>query len=190
MLRSEGRALQIDRVATVLVVQVLDLGLARVIESTSPAGQSVTGSLTQTGAYMGTVDFTTPEQAEASKKADHRADIYSLGCTLYYLLTARPPFEGETLLKKVMGHQKRRAPSLHAARSDVPEPNRALGAYRRSSFPMGASAVWLSARTGRGSPPRRRTVSGSMTYKPASVKRPVGSISARKGGQLIAFTKR
>jgi len=64
------------------VVQVLDLGLARVIEGTSPLGKSASGSLTQTGAYMGTVDFTAPEQADDAKKADHRADIYSLGCTL------------------------------------------------------------------------------------------------------------
>jgi serine/threonine protein kinase len=103
------------------VVQVLDLGLARVIESASPVGQSRSGALTQTGVYMGTVDFTAPEQADDARRADHRADIYSLGCTLYFLLTARPPFEGETMLKKLIAHQERAAPSLRAVRNDVPE---------------------------------------------------------------------
>jgi serine/threonine protein kinase len=101
------------------VVKVLDLGLARVLEATSPLGKSLAGSLTRTGAYMGTVDFTAPEQADDAKKADHRADIYSLGCTLYFLLTGRPPFSEQTLLKKLIAHQERPAPTLAAARKDV-----------------------------------------------------------------------
>ncbi len=100
-------------------VKVLDLGLARVIESSSPFAETAT-ALTQTGAYMGTVDFIAPEQADDSKRADHRADVYSLGCTLYFLLTARPPFEDETVLKRLMAHQGRPAPSLRARRPEVP----------------------------------------------------------------------
>ena len=69
---------------------------------------------------MGTVDFIAPEQANDSKKADHHADIYSLGCTLYFLLAGRPPFDGETILKRLMAHQQQPAPSLHAVRDDVP----------------------------------------------------------------------
>jgi len=107
--------------ATTGAIRVLDLGLARVIEASSPLGQPGAASLTQTGAFMGTVDFTAPEQADDAKSADHRADIYGLGCTLYFLLTGRPPFEGDTTLKKLMAHQTRPAPSLHSARSDVPE---------------------------------------------------------------------
>ena len=102
-------------------VRVLDLGLARSIEAASPLGGSRRRQLTQTGAYMGTVDYIAPEQADDAKKADHRADIYSLGCTLYFLLTGRPPFEGDTVFKKLMAHQERPAPSLRAARPDVPE---------------------------------------------------------------------
>ena len=68
---------------------------------------------------MGTVDFMAPEQAVDSRTADHRADIYSLGCTLYYLLTGRPPFDGATVLARLMAHQEQPARSLLAARPDV-----------------------------------------------------------------------
>jgi serine/threonine protein kinase len=101
-------------------VRVLDLGLARVIESTSPLGRAAGGPLTDTGAYMGTVDFLAPEQAEDAKRADRRADVYSLGCTLYFLLTGNPPFGGDSVLKKLLAHQERPAPSLLVARPDAP----------------------------------------------------------------------
>jgi serine/threonine protein kinase len=103
------------------LVRVLDLGLARVIETGITMGPFADGSLTRTGSFMGTVDFLAPEQANDAKKADHRADLYSLGCTLYYLLAGRPPFPGETVLKRLMAHQDRPAPSLRAARPEVPE---------------------------------------------------------------------
>ena len=101
------------------VVRVLDLGLARVIEDSGLIGRTVAGGLTMSGSYMGTVDFMAPEQADDSKRADGRSDIYSLGCTLYFLLTGRPPFEGETALKRLLAHQEKPAPSLHSARNDV-----------------------------------------------------------------------
>jgi len=101
-------------------VRLLDLGLARVIEASNQFGRTAAGSLTQTGSLMGTVDFLAPEQAENAKAADGRSDIYSLGCTLYFLLTGKPPFPGDTVLKRLMAHQDRPAPSLRAARPEVP----------------------------------------------------------------------
>ena len=101
-------------------VRVLDLGLARLVDAANPFGQAAGGRLTESGMYMGTVDYMAPEQAEDSRRADHRADIYSLGCTLYYLVTGREPFEGETILKRLMAHMERPAPSLRASRPDVP----------------------------------------------------------------------
>jgi serine/threonine protein kinase/WD40 repeat protein/tetratricopeptide (TPR) repeat protein len=102
-------------------VRVLDLGLARIVDAGNPFGKSTAGRLTQSGMYMGTVDYMAPEQAEDSHRVDHRADIYSLGCTLYYVLTGREPFLGATVLKRLMAHMERPAPSLRVARPDVPQ---------------------------------------------------------------------
>ena len=68
---------------------------------------------------MGTIDYMAPEQAEDSHRVSHRADIYSLGCTLYYLLAGRPPFVGETAYKRLMAHLEQPAPSLRAVRPEV-----------------------------------------------------------------------
>ena len=102
-------------------VRVLDLGLARVIESTNALGGVAGAALTQTGAYLGTVDYVAPEQADDPKKANHLADIYSLGCTLHFLLAGRPPFGGKTILQRMMAHQTRPAPPIQDARDDVPD---------------------------------------------------------------------
>ena len=155
------------------VVQVLDLGLARVIESASPAGQSRSAALTQTGTYMGTVDFTAPEQADDARRADHRADIYSLGCTLYYLLAARPPFEGETLLKKLIAHGERPAPSLYACRNDVPaaleETYQAMMSKQPADRPQSMAMVIHMLEACRGSTGTEDEVRGGLTTYAARV---------------------
>ncbi len=104
------------------VVRVLDLGLARIVEASQPLGEAKGGAgrLTESGVYMGTVDYMAPEQAEDSRRADHLADIYSLGCTLFFLLAGRGPFGGETTIKRLLAHQERPAPTLFSARPDVP----------------------------------------------------------------------
>jgi eukaryotic-like serine/threonine-protein kinase len=103
-------------------VRLLDLGLARIAEESNPFGQAAATRLTASGMYMGTVDYMAPEQAEDARKADHRADIYSLGCTLYYLLTGREPFAGDTVLKRLLAHMERPAPLLRTARPEAPAP--------------------------------------------------------------------
>jgi serine/threonine protein kinase len=102
-------------------VRVLDLGLARITQGDETIEGGVSGpSLTASGIIMGTVDFVPPEQSDDSKRADHRADIYSLGCTLYYLLTGKPPYTGDTLMQRLVAHHQKPIPSLSEARPDVP----------------------------------------------------------------------
>jgi len=96
-------------------VKILDFGLARFVsENGSPV------SLTECGELNGTPDFMAPEQAEDARSADIRADIYSLGCTLYTLLTGQPPFPGRNHVEKVVGHLKREPAPLTAFRDDLP----------------------------------------------------------------------
>jgi serine/threonine protein kinase len=101
-------------------VRVLDLGLAPIVDTANPFNKTTGGRLTASGMYMGTIDYMAPEQAQDSHRADHRADIYSLGCTLYYLLTGREPFPGDTVLKRMIAHRERPAPSLRTARPGIP----------------------------------------------------------------------
>ena len=95
-------------------VKILDMGLAR-LESPE-AGQD---QLTDTGQIMGTVDFMAPEQAMDTRQADARADIYSLGVTLWYLLAGRPLFTANSAMGKMLAHMQTPAPQLASVRGDV-----------------------------------------------------------------------
>jgi serine/threonine protein kinase len=97
-------------------VKILDFGLARLRE----AGAESHG-LTATGAFMGTPEYVAPEQAEDARKADIRSDIYSLGCTLYFLLTGRPPFEEQTAVQLIIAHIEKKPPAIQTLRPDVPK---------------------------------------------------------------------
>jgi serine/threonine protein kinase/putative intracellular protease/amidase len=105
-------------------VKVLDFGLARLADDrrrTALARDLQAGArVTQFGTLLGTPDFMAPEQASNSRTADVRADVYSLGCTLYYLLSARVPFPGGSLVDKVEQHSSSQPAPLRSLRPDLP----------------------------------------------------------------------
>ncbi len=99
------------------IVKLLDLGLARFAEQ----GDEKALTITHDEKVLGTADYLSPEQALDSHNVDHRADIYSLGCTIYFLLTTYPPFRDGTLAQRLMWHQVKEPPSISVERPDVPE---------------------------------------------------------------------
>src|SRR5262249_30158193 len=99
------------------VVKVADVGVAGL---TAPGGSAGTSSLTQAGGVVGTLDYMAPEQALDSTAIDERVDVYSLGCTLYFLLTGRPPYAAGSVMALLLKHRDAPIPSLTAARPDVP----------------------------------------------------------------------
>lgn len=96
-------------------VKVLDVGLARA-NWDQPKTSDM--RLTNVGVMMGTVEFMSPEQAMDSRSADARSDIYSLGCTLHFLLTGKPPFVSPSLAKTVQAHARETPPPLELDASD------------------------------------------------------------------------
>jgi hypothetical protein len=96
-------------------VKILDFGLARLLRDADP-GESDTGA----GTVLGTANYMAPEQGLDPHAADIRADVYSLGCTLYHLLAGQPPFPGGSFARKLREHQTQPLPALSAFRSDVP----------------------------------------------------------------------
>ncbi len=114
-------------------IKILDLGLASFVQEQilepgranegTPADADTPlpgGRLTHTGAGMGTVDYVAPEQARDARRADFRADLYSLGCTLYELLTGRVPFPGGAATEKLARLAAEEPTPLRALRPDVP----------------------------------------------------------------------
>lgn len=97
-------------------VKILDMGLARYADADAgPSSQR----LTQMGQVMGTGEYMAPEQGLDPRSADHRADIYSLGCTMFRLLTGRPPYKGDSLVAMLQAHREAPIPSLCTAREGV-----------------------------------------------------------------------
>ncbi len=97
-------------------VKVLDMGLARVEEPEEDDEARLTGA----GQMLGTARFMAPEQIEDARKADVRSDIYSLGCTMHFMLRAKAPYSGETVAHTLMAHVSAPVPDLCKKRDAVP----------------------------------------------------------------------
>lgn len=98
-------------------VRILDLGLALL----RTANDEANSDLTQTGVVLGTLHFMAPEQAINPRNADARSDIYSLGITLYFLLTGRVPFDGKTAAEVLVAHREQSIPSLSQVANAPPD---------------------------------------------------------------------
>jgi len=97
-------------------VKVLDFGIVK----SSHDGPGAQTALTGENVIHGTPAFMAPEQAIDTHRADERADIYSLGCTLYFLLTGKAPYEAKSTVEGLLAHRERPIPSLRAVRPDCP----------------------------------------------------------------------
>lgn len=111
-------------------VYILDLGLARNVSDST---------LTQTGAFMGTVDYLAPEQALNPRTVTNKADMYSLGCTLYFLLTGQTPYhhgDDDSLAARIIAHVEATPEPLDALRPNVPSRVRAVVEAMLEKSPM------------------------------------------------------
>jgi len=163
-------------------VKILDFGLALL-------GRSVGEDGTQSGAILGTPDYMAPEQANDAHAADIRADIYSLGCTLYELLSGRPPFPGGGLLDKLRRHMQEQPAPLALLRPELPAPlvevvGRMMvkdpnGRYQTPAEVAVALEPWCHAQT------EALSVSGGSVAGPAVIVRRRRSLAAGVIGVLL-----
>jgi serine/threonine-protein kinase len=131
------------------VVKVLDMGLA---QFTGENEASLTVAHGEN--VLGTADYLAPEQAVNSHNVDHRVDIYSLGCTLYFLLTGHPPFNEGPLTQRLLKHQTQEPPSILIDRPDAPKELLAICAkmmakdptkrFQKASEVSAVMAKWLA----------------------------------------------
>ncbi|QDT01737.1 Serine/threonine-protein kinase PrkC [Rubripirellula lacrimiformis] len=113
------------------VIKVADLGLVKIpdhAEIETESGLVTSGGIysgtevTIQGTAVGTPAYMSPEQAADAARVDHRADIYSLGCTLFFLLTGRPPFDGSVASEVMEQHARTTAPDVRKVNARVPQP--------------------------------------------------------------------
>ena len=178
------------------VIKILDLGLARFFND-----EEASLTVEHDEKVLGTADYISPEQAIDSHKVDHRTDIYSLGCTLYFLLTGHPPFNTGSLAQRLIAHQTKPAPTITAERPDVPASliaimdkmmaKKDVDRYQTAQDVADAMAAWLKQSTEVAVPtskPVMAAVAPAVTPTPvtssgssASLKTPATAAKSRSG---------
>jgi len=101
-------------------VKILDMGLARIQDSNQALAVAEAAALTQQGFTVGTIDFMSPEQAIDSRQADASSDIYSLGATLFFLLTGKAMYDLPSLMSRLVAHRESPIPSICEVQEGVP----------------------------------------------------------------------
>ncbi len=174
--------LMLSREGMKALVKVLDFGLAKVTSEGRADSE-----LTSEGEMLGTPDFIAPEQIRDAQSADIRADVYSLGCTLYFLLAGRPPFQGDSLWDLYQAHFSMEAGPLNIIRPDVPAELSALVAKMMAKDPARrfqtpgevAQALTPFFKKGGALPRCSEPQSQSLTCRPARTPHPAGRDSCR-----------
>jgi hypothetical protein len=185
-------------------IKLLDLGLVRLTHP--PADADPSSGLTPVGPIVGTPDYIAPEQINDPRQADVRADLYSLGCTFWFLLTAAPPFPKRTLIEKLDAHRFQSIPSLAGQRPDVPAAvaaviHRLLAKRPEDRYPTPVDLIaaldgvsFSTSATVRAeqteSTPSDQVVQRRMPdgCRPVVVhSAPLSSVAVSRGGELIAY---
>jgi serine/threonine-protein kinase len=104
--------------ADTIQVKILDFGLARLAQHETAGSKTL---VAKENTVMGTPDFLSPEQSRDLHETDIRSDLYSLGCTFYFLLTAQVPFPGGNTVDKLIRHNSDEPKALEELRPDVPK---------------------------------------------------------------------
>ncbi len=152
-------------------VKILDIGLARPLFDSPGAEAAFDQGLTAEGAILGTPDYMAPEQARDARTIDIRADIYSLGCVLYHLLTGQPPFPDTNIISQMIRHASETPRPLTEFNPEVPEGLQQILQWMMAKEPSGryptpdraAQALQIYLVAGRSTPasvdgdPRMRT---------------------------------
>jgi serine/threonine-protein kinase len=171
------------------VVKIINWGLARCAGERAEGDGVATGEGfdEEKGRLLGTADYIAPEQARDPTLVDIRADVYSLGCALYYLLAGRPPFDGASLMQKLIQHQQADPPPLGKIRPDVPAELDALILRMLAKKPEDRFAVPLLVVTPlrrfctAGGPVRGGGTNNGTCYRPGS-----SSVLARPGAARLS----
>ena len=156
---------------------IADFGIARALAATGPA-------ITTTGMSPGTPIYMSPEQAAGDHALDHRADIYSLGCMLYEMLTGSPPYPGETTQALLVQHATAPVPSPRAARAEIPE---ALDAAIRRSLAKAPADRFQTAAEFRAALGGPTAVSGGAAPRPHTAARRLPALAAAAAAVVVAL---